>query len=61
MNYWQTPVIKPKTWVPTEQPKNPIEPHSGQQSHFQRFMTWILHKPQDHAIFPVAAQSGRKN
>ena len=57
MDYWKTPIIKPKQWVPEVPEVIPVKPR--QESHFERFMTWLLHKPQNHAIFPVEPQSGK--
>jgi hypothetical protein len=54
-----TPVNRP-IYVPDENESgfapviNPPLPSQQDQTHRQ--MTWLFHKPQNHAIFPVATQ-----
>jgi len=64
MSYaFNTPIIKPKLYVPGENDtgfmpvSQPAIPQETDQTH--RKMTWLFHKPQDHAVFPKEAQSAR--
>jgi hypothetical protein len=54
-----TPVNR-KLYVPGEDETGfaPVTnpPPSSQQDQTHRQLTWLFHKPQDHAIFPVATQ-----
>jgi hypothetical protein len=60
MNYALDTPIKRGVFVPETPKLNPIPQHSGQQTQDHRTKTWLLHKPQDHSIFPIPPQSGRK-
>lgn len=64
MSYaFNTPIIKPKLYVPDDSEtgfmpvSQPALPQETEQTH--RKMTWLFHKPQDHAVFPKEAQSTR--
>ena len=54
-----TPVNR-KLYVPGEDDVGfaPVvsPPPTSQQDQTHRKLTWLFHKPQDHAIFPVATQ-----
>jgi hypothetical protein len=54
-----TPVNR-KLYIPGEDETGfaPVTnpPPSSQQDQTHRQLTWLFHKPQDHAIFPVATQ-----
>lgn len=56
----QTP-IKRNLYVPEENevPFAPVTypPVSSSQDQSYRQMTWLFHKPQNHAIFPIQAKS----
>jgi hypothetical protein len=60
MNYALDTPIKRKMWTPPTPVLTPVTPHSSQQTHFHHSLTWLYHKPQENAIFPIEAQSGRK-
>ena len=60
MNYALDTPIKRKMWSPPTPVLTPVPPHSSQQTHFHHTTTWLHHKPQEHAIFPLNSQSGRK-
>jgi len=60
MNYALDTPIKRSVWVPEDPKWTPVPPSSGQQTQDHRSMTWLHHKPQNHAIFPKEAESGRK-
>jgi hypothetical protein len=60
MNYALDTPIKRNLWSPPNPTLTPVEPHSSQQTHFHHRLTWLHHKPQEHAISPITSQSGRK-
>jgi hypothetical protein len=60
MNYALDTPVKRNLWIPPVPKDTPVEKHSGQETQDHRVMTWLHHKPQAHAIFPLEAQSGRK-
>jgi hypothetical protein len=59
-NYALNTPIKKSTWTPpVEKPvENPT--YSGEQTQDHMRFTWLHHKPQSHAIFPIEPLSGRK-
>jgi hypothetical protein len=63
-NYQLDSPINRKVYVPGEDdlPVAPVTApkHTTETDQTHRHMTWLKHKPQDHAIFPVESQSGRK-
>jgi hypothetical protein len=63
MNYALDSPISRKIYVPEENeiPFAPISypPLQSAQDQSHRQMSWLFHKPQDHAIFPVAPKSGK--
>lgn len=61
MNYALDTPIQRSTWTPEEPKPVAIPAHSSQQTQTHRTLTWLHHKPQDHAIFPRQAESGRRN
>lgn len=60
MNYALDTPIKRGVWIPEETKFTPVPQHSSQQTQDHRVMTWLHHKPQNHAIFPKEPESGRK-
>jgi hypothetical protein len=60
MNYFLDTPIKKGIYVPPKPQDNPIPKHSGEETQGHRMLTWLLHKPQNHVIFPIEQQSGRK-
>jgi len=60
MNYFLDTPIKRKVWIPEETKATPVPPHSSQETQTHHTLTWLHHKPQNHAIFPKPAESGRK-
>jgi len=60
MNYYLDTPIKKGIFNPPPTEKNPVPKHSSEETQGHRFLTWLLHKPQNHAIFPIEQQSGRK-
>ena len=60
MNYALDTPIKRTVWNPDDIKWTPVPQHSSQQTQDHRMMTWLHHKPQKHAIFPIEAESGRK-
>jgi hypothetical protein len=60
MNYFLNTPVKRNVWVPPKDTFVSIAPHSGQETQDHHRLTWLHHKPQNHAIFPVAPLSGRK-
>lgn len=59
----QTPINR-KLYVPEENevPFAPViyPPISSAQDQSYRRMTWLFHKPQNHAIFPVKSEKPEK-
>lgn len=59
-NYQLDNPVNRKMYIPGEDETgfapvtNPPLPSQQDQTHRQ--LTWLFHKPQDHAIFPVATQ-----
>lgn len=60
MNYALDTPIKRKMWSPPTPLVTQQMPHTSQESQFHHSLTWLHHKPQEYAIFPLEAQSGRK-
>jgi hypothetical protein len=60
MNYALDTPIKRKVFIPEEPKYTPVPAHTSNQTQDHRVFTWLQHKPQNHAIFPKPAQSGRK-
>lgn len=60
MNYFLDTPIKKGIFNPPPEIKEKVPEHSGQQKQDHRAFTWLLHKPQNHAIFPIESISGRK-
>jgi len=60
MNYALDTPVKRKLWIPADPKAEAVPIHSGQQTQDHRVMTWLHHKPQSHAIFPIDPLSGRK-
>jgi len=60
MNYALDTPIKRPVYIPQESNPIPIAPHSSNQTQDHRIYTWLEHKPQNHAIFPKPAVSGRR-
>jgi hypothetical protein len=60
MNYALDTPIKRTTWTPEDTKWTPVPTHSSQQTQDHRSITWLHHKPQSHAIFPIQPESGRK-
>lgn len=54
-----TPVKRPM-WVPPKDEFTKVQPHSSEQTQDHMRLTWLHHKPQEHAIFPLPPLSGRK-
>ncbi len=59
MNYALDTPIKRTTFKPEETKYTPVPPHTSNQTQDHRIFSWLHHKPQNHAIFPRPAQSGR--
>jgi hypothetical protein len=60
MNYALDTPIKRKMWSPPTPVSIAVPQHTSQQTQFHHRLTWLHHKPQDHAISPITSQSGRK-
>jgi len=60
MNYFLDTPIKRPVYVPEEPKYTPVPPHTSNQTQDHRVFTWLQHKPQRHAIFPLPPQSGKK-
>jgi hypothetical protein len=48
MNYsygLDTPIIRPKKWIPDEPVKTAVPAYSGEQTQDHRAYTWVLSKP----------------
>jgi hypothetical protein len=60
MNYALNTPVKRPVWVPPKDTPTPVAPHTGQETQDHHRMTWLHHKPQSHAIFPISPLSGRK-
>jgi len=59
MNYALDTPTKKGVWIPEDPKFTPVPAHSSQQTQDHRVLTWLHHKPQNHAIFPKQAESGR--
>ena len=60
MNYaLDTPIKKPM-WIPEDPKPVQLPPHTSNETQDHRRMTWLHHKPQKHAIFPVEPIFSRK-
>jgi len=60
MNYALDTPVRRTLWTPEEPKFTPVPEHTSQQTQDHRVMTWLHHKPQQHAIFPRPPESGRK-
>ena len=61
MNYAIDTPIKRTIVIPPKEPEPVLlQPFAGEQTQDHHRMTWLHHKPQSHAIFPIEPQSGRK-
>jgi hypothetical protein len=60
MNYFLDTPIKKGVYIPPKSQDNPNPVYSGEEKQEHRAFTWLLHKPQKHAIFPIEQLSGRK-
>jgi len=59
MNYPLSTPIKKGVYVPQETRWTPVPPPTSNQNQMHRSITWLHHKPQNHAIFPLQPESGR--
>jgi hypothetical protein len=60
MNYALDTPIRRQVFTPKQEIPIPIPPHASNQSQVHRVFQWLHHKPQNHSIFPVPVQSGRR-
>jgi len=59
MNYALDTPIKKGIYVPEAPKYIQHQPHTSNQTQDHRVFQWLQHKPQNHAIFPRPAMSGR--
>ena len=60
MNYALDTPIKRSVYVPPEPQTYTVPPHPSNYTQDHRIFNWLYHKPQNHAIFPKPAVSGRR-
>jgi hypothetical protein len=60
MNYALDTPIKRSVYVPPEPQTYTVPPHPSNNTQDHRIFNWLYHKPQNHAIFPKPAVSGRR-
>lgn len=59
MNYALDTPIRKGVYIPEPTKLTPVPPHASNTTQDHRVFSWLQHKPQNHAIFPKPAQSGR--
>jgi hypothetical protein len=59
MNYALDTPVRRSVYVPPAPVYTPVPQHSSNQTQDHHIFSWLQHKPQNHAIFPKPAVSGR--